>query len=82
MFNETSWDVSYYNEYVHSFESSSTTIYNFTGGNFDYSGLDFINVQNLFVVSVENFAHNSGYNPTATVGALAYRTAEGIQKYQ
>ncbi|GAB3063300.1 GMC family oxidoreductase [Salinicoccus sesuvii] len=33
---------------------------------------------NLFVVGAGNFAHNSGYNPTATVGALAYRCAEGI----
>ncbi|WP_303968841.1 GMC family oxidoreductase [Sporosarcina ureae] len=39
-------------------------------------------MENLFVVSAGNFAHNSGYNPTATVGALAYRTAEGIQKYR
>lgn len=38
-------------------------------------------VENLFVVGAGNFAHNSGYNPTATVGALAYRCAEGIQKY-
>lgn len=38
-------------------------------------------MENLFVVGAGNFAHNSGYNPTATVGALAYRTAEGIQKY-
>ncbi len=37
--------------------------------------------ENLFVVGAGNFNHNSGYNPTATVGALAYRAAEGIQKY-
>ncbi|GIN90288.1 GMC family oxidoreductase [Siminovitchia terrae] len=36
---------------------------------------------NLFVVGAGNFAHNSGYNPTGTVGALAYRCAEGIVKY-
>lgn len=36
---------------------------------------------NLFVVGAGNFQHNSGYNPTATVGALAYRCAEGIIKY-
>ena len=36
---------------------------------------------NLFVVSAGNFQHNSGYNPTDTVGALAYRAAEGIVKY-
>ncbi|WP_158231981.1 hypothetical protein [Sporosarcina sp. P12(2017)] len=38
-------------------------------------------MQNLFVVSAGKFTHNSGYNPTATVGARAYRTTEGIQKY-
>ena len=37
--------------------------------------------ENLFVVGAGNFAHNSGYNPTGTVGALAYRAAEGIIKY-
>lgn len=37
--------------------------------------------ENLFVVGAGNFPHNSGYNPTATVGALAYRAAEGIIKY-
>lgn len=36
---------------------------------------------NLFAVGAGNFQHNSGYNPTATVGALAYRCAEGIIKY-
>lgn len=36
---------------------------------------------NLFVVGAGNFQHNSGYNPTATVGALAYRCAEGIIRY-
>lgn len=39
-------------------------------------------VENLFVVGAGNFAHNGGYNPTATVGALAYRCADGIQKYR
>ena len=38
-------------------------------------------VENLFVVGAGNFAHNGGYNPTGTVGALAYRAAEGIIKY-
>ncbi|MBB4826612.1 gluconate 2-dehydrogenase alpha chain [Sporosarcina luteola] len=37
--------------------------------------------ENLFVVGAGNFPHNGGYNPTATVGALAYRAAEGIIKY-
>ncbi len=36
---------------------------------------------NLFVVGAGNFPHNSGYNPTGTVGALAYRCAEGVIKY-
>ncbi|MBY0123046.1 GMC family oxidoreductase [Bacillus sp. S/N-304-OC-R1] len=36
---------------------------------------------NLFVVGAGNFVHNSGYNPTGTVGALAYRCAEGVIKY-
>jgi len=37
--------------------------------------------ENLFVVGAGNFAHNGGYNPTGTVGALAYRCAEGVIKY-
>jgi len=37
--------------------------------------------ENLFVVGAGNFAHNGGYNPTGTVGALAYRCAEGIINY-
>jgi gluconate 2-dehydrogenase alpha chain len=35
-------------------------------------------VSNLFVVGASAFAHNSGYNPTGTVGALAFHTAEAI----
>lgn len=35
-------------------------------------------VPNLFVVGAGNFPHNSGYNPTGTVGALAYRAADAI----
>jgi len=38
-------------------------------------------VENLFAVSAGNFAHNGGYNPTGTLGALAYRCAEGVVKY-
>lgn len=38
-------------------------------------------VENLFAVSAGNFPHNSGYNPTGTLGALAYRCAEGIINY-
>ncbi|WNQ10620.1 GMC family oxidoreductase [Paenibacillus aurantius] len=37
--------------------------------------------ENLFVVGASAFPHNSGYNPTGTVGALSYRAAEGIAKY-
>ncbi|MBB6449149.1 gluconate 2-dehydrogenase alpha chain [Geomicrobium halophilum] len=37
--------------------------------------------ENLFVVGASAFAHNSGYNPTPTVGALSYRAAEGIKDY-
>ncbi len=39
------------------------------------------NAENLFVVGAGNFSHNSGCNPTGTVGALGYRCAEGIIKY-
>src|SRR5699024_9943920 len=38
-------------------------------------------MDNLFVVGASAFAHNSGFNPTGTVGALSYRAAEGIEKY-
>ncbi|OCA82017.1 GMC family oxidoreductase [Pseudobacillus wudalianchiensis] len=37
--------------------------------------------ENVFVVGASAFPHNSGYNPTGTVGALAYRAAEGMMKY-
>jgi gluconate 2-dehydrogenase alpha chain len=39
-------------------------------------------MENLFVVGASAFPHNSGYNPTGTVGALAYRAAEGILTYR
>jgi gluconate 2-dehydrogenase alpha chain len=35
-------------------------------------------VPNVFVIGASAFAHNSGYNPTGTVGALAYLTADAI----
>lgn len=35
-------------------------------------------VSNLFVVGASAFPQNPGYNPTGTVAALAYRTAEAI----
>lgn len=37
--------------------------------------------ENVFVPGASAFAHNSGLNPTGTVGALTYRAAEGIAKY-
>ena len=37
--------------------------------------------ENVFVVGASAFPHNSGYNPTGTMGALSYRAAEGILKY-
>jgi len=37
---------------------------------------------NVFVVGACNFPQNAGFNPTGTVGALAYRAAEGILKYR
>jgi len=36
---------------------------------------------NVFVVGACNFPQNAGFNPTGTVGALAYRAAEGILTY-
>ncbi|GAA3399960.1 GMC family oxidoreductase [Paenibacillus hodogayensis] len=45
------------------------------------SYLQMWDAENVFVVGASAFAHNSGYNPTATVGALSYRAAEGIAKY-
>jgi gluconate 2-dehydrogenase alpha chain len=40
-------------------------------------------VPNLFVVGASGFAHNPAFNPTGTVGALAYWAAEAItQKYR
>jgi gluconate 2-dehydrogenase alpha chain len=35
-------------------------------------------VPNLFVVGASNFPQNAGYNPTGTVGALAYNTADAL----
>ncbi|HET7380881.1 MAG TPA: GMC oxidoreductase [Gaiellales bacterium] len=37
--------------------------------------------KNVFVVGASNFPQNAGFNPTGTVGGLAYRAAEGILKY-
>ena len=35
-------------------------------------------VHNVFVMGASAFPQNAGYNPTGTVGALAFRTAEAI----
>jgi gluconate 2-dehydrogenase alpha chain len=35
---------------------------------------------NVFVVGANAFPHNSGYNPTGPVGALAYRAADTIRE--
>ncbi len=45
------------------------------------SYLQMWDMENLFVIGASAFAHNSGYNPTGTLGALAYRSAEGILTY-
>lgn len=45
------------------------------------SYLQMWNAENVFVVGASNFPQNAGFNPTGTVGALAYRAAEGILKY-
>ena len=38
-------------------------------------------MENLFVVGASSFPHFSSYNPTGTLGALAYRAAEGMIEY-
>jgi gluconate 2-dehydrogenase alpha chain len=45
------------------------------------SYLQMWDASNVFVVGACNFPQNAGFNPTGTVGALAYRAAEGILKY-
>ena len=37
-------------------------------------------VTNVFVVGASAFPHNSAYNPTGPVAALAYRTGEAIRE--
>jgi gluconate 2-dehydrogenase alpha chain len=37
-------------------------------------------VHNVFVIGASNFPQNASYNPTDTVGALAYWAADGIVK--
>lgn len=38
-------------------------------------------MDNLFVVGGSSFPHFPTYNPTETIGALAYRAAEGVDEY-
>lgn len=38
-------------------------------------------MDNLFVFGASSYPHNSGYNPTGTLGGIAYRAADGIMKY-
>jgi gluconate 2-dehydrogenase alpha chain len=45
------------------------------------SYLQMWDAENVFAVGACNFPQNAGFNPTGTVGALAYRAAEGILKY-
>jgi gluconate 2-dehydrogenase alpha chain len=37
-------------------------------------------VSNLFVTGASAFSHNSGYNPTGPVGAMAYWAADAIRE--
>ena len=37
--------------------------------------------QNLFVVGASAYPHNSGYNPTAFLGALALRLGDDLDSY-
>jgi gluconate 2-dehydrogenase alpha chain len=45
------------------------------------SYLQMWDAENVFVLGASAFPHNGGYNPTGTIGALAYRAVEGISKY-
>lgn len=38
-------------------------------------------VPNLFVVGASAFPQNPGYNPTGTVGALAFKAADAIRRF-
>jgi gluconate 2-dehydrogenase alpha chain len=35
-------------------------------------------VSNVFVLGASSFPQNAGYNPTGTVGALAYHTMDAV----
>lgn len=45
------------------------------------SYLQMWDAENVFVAGASAFPHNSSFNPTGTLGALSYRSAEGIEKY-
>lgn len=45
------------------------------------SYLQMWDVDNLFVVGGSAFPQFGGHHPTPTIGALAYRAAEGIERY-
>jgi len=45
------------------------------------SYLQMWDVDNLFVVGGSAFPQHGGHHPTPTIGALAYRAAEGVQMY-
>lgn len=43
--------------------------------------LQMCDVDNVFAIGATTFPHFPGHHPTPTVGALAYRAAEGIENY-
>ncbi|MFD1849803.1 GMC family oxidoreductase [Oceanobacillus bengalensis] len=45
------------------------------------SYLQMWDADNVFVIGASAFPHNSCFNPTATLSALAYRASEGIERY-
>ena len=45
------------------------------------SYLQMWDVDNLFVVGGSAFPQFGGHHPTPTIGALAYRAAEGVERY-
>ncbi|MGD6942782.1 GMC family oxidoreductase [Cytobacillus gottheilii] len=70
---------------IRSYQSTHNTGGSIMGANPETSALNnymqMWDCENVFSPGANAFAHNSGYNPTGTVGALAYRAAEGIEKY-
>lgn len=45
------------------------------------SYLQMWDAENILVIGASAFPHNSCFNPTGTIGALSYRSSEGIIKY-